>query len=70
MQEYLDNGLRLGWLIDPPVPADLGPKESVTLRVEVYRPLQAVEILESPATLSGEEVLAGFVLDLRPIFAV
>ncbi|MBV8883179.1 MAG: Uma2 family endonuclease [Chroococcidiopsidaceae cyanobacterium CP_BM_RX_35] len=57
MQEYLDNGLRLGWLIDPK-----------TQRVEVYRPGLAVEVLSSPKTLSGEDVLEGFVLDLQPIF--
>lgn len=59
MQEYLDNGLRLGWLIDPQ-----------TQQVEIYRAPQATEILKSPVTLSGEEVLQGFVLNLRPIFAV
>ncbi len=59
MQEYLDNDLRLGWLIDPQAQ-----------RVEIYRPGQAVEILESPIALSGEEVLQGFVLDLRPIFTL
>jgi len=57
MQEYVDNGLRLGWLINPR-----------TRQVEIYRPNQAVEVLQSPATLSGEEVLPGFVLDLQPIF--
>jgi Uma2 family endonuclease len=57
MQEYVDNGLRLGWLINPK-----------TRQVEIYRPNQAVEVLQSPATLSGEDVLPGFVLDLQPIF--
>jgi Uma2 family endonuclease len=58
MQEYINNGLRLGWLIDPR-----------TRQVEIYRPNQVVEVLHSPAALSGEEVLPGFVLDLQPIFA-
>ncbi|MUL34855.1 Uma2 family endonuclease [Gloeocapsopsis dulcis] len=58
MQEYLDNGLRLGWLINPN-----------TKQVEIYRSGQAVEILASPLTLFGEDVLPGFVLDLQPIFA-
>jgi Uma2 family endonuclease len=58
MQEYINNGLRLGWLINPR-----------TRQVEIYRPNQAVEVLQSPATLSGEDVLPGFVLDLQPIFA-
>lgn len=57
MQEYIDNGLRLGWLIDPK-----------TQQVEIYRPNREVEVLQSPATLSGEDVLPGFILDLQPIF--
>ena len=57
MQEYVDNGLRLGWLINPR-----------TRQVEIYRSNQAVEVLQSPATLSGEDVLPGFLLDLQPIF--
>jgi len=52
MQEYLDNGLRLGWLIDP------------QKRAEIYRPGQAVEIVRLPATLSGEDLLPGFELAL------
>ena len=57
MQEYLRSGLRLGWLIDPQ-----------NQRVEIYGHGQAVEILQSPTTLSGEDVLPGFVLDLSKIF--
>jgi Uma2 family endonuclease len=53
MLEYLDNGVRLGWLID-----------RQNLRVEIYRAGQDVEIIESAETLSGEDVLPGFVLDL------
>ena len=53
MQEYVDNGARLGWLIDP--------GERV---VYVYRPEHDVERLENPETLSGEEVLPGFELRL------
>ncbi len=56
MREYMDNGARLGWLIDPK-----------SKRVEVYRPGQEVEILNAPASLSGEDVLPGFVLDLSGI---
>ncbi len=56
MQEYIENGARLGWLID-----------RKNKRVEIYRPNRDVEILENPATLSGEDVLPGFVLDLTPI---
>ncbi len=56
MQEYIDNGVRLGWLIDPQ-----------NQRVEIYRPGQAVEVLQAPSSLSGEDVLSGFVLDLEQI---
>ncbi len=58
MREYLDNGLQLGWLIDPK-----------TRQVEIYRSDRAIEVLQSPATLSGEDVLPGFVLDLQLIFS-
>ncbi len=58
MQEYLANGLQLGWLINP--------KEQ---QVIIYRPNQIPEILQSPQNLSGEDVLPGFVLNLQPIFA-
>ena len=58
MQEYLDNGLRLGWLINPK-----------TRQIEIYRPNQEVELLQSTASLSGEDVLPGFVLDLQAIFS-
>jgi Uma2 family endonuclease len=56
MQEYMDNGARLGWLIDPK-----------SKRVEVYRTGQEAEVLNNPASLSGEDVLPGFVLDLTGI---
>ncbi len=56
MQEYVDNGARLSWLID-----------RKNKRVEIYRSGRDVEILENPATLSGEDVLPEFVLDLTPI---
>ena len=59
MQEYIDNGARLGWLID-----------RKNQRVEIYRPLQNVEILANPTTLLGEDVLPGFVLDLNPIMSI
>jgi len=56
MQEYIDNGARLGWLID-----------QKNKRVEIYRQGQDVEILQSPTTLLGEDVLPGFVLDINGI---
>ncbi|MBH8551890.1 Uma2 family endonuclease [Nostocaceae cyanobacterium CENA357] len=58
IQEYLTNGLQLGWLINP--------KDQ---QVIIYRPNQAPEILQSPKHLSGEDVLRVFVLNLQPIFA-
>jgi Uma2 family endonuclease len=57
MQEYRDNGARLGWLIDPQ-----------NQRVEIYHPGQPVGVLEHPMELSGEEVLPGFILNLRRIW--
>jgi Uma2 family endonuclease len=57
MQEYIDNGARLGWLVD-----------SNSRAIYVYRPNQPVERLENPATISGEPVLPGFVLDLQRIW--
>ena len=57
MQEYLDNGVKLGWLIEPSAKT-----------VEIYRYGQPVEILNNPQTLSGEDVLPGFTLDLTEIF--
>lgn len=56
MEEYIENGTRLGWLID-----SVAPRQ----RVYVYRPGADVEILERPAALSGEPELLGFTLDLQ-----
>jgi Uma2 family endonuclease len=56
MQDYLDCGVRLGWLID--FDHDLA---------YVYRPGVQVEVLEGPPELRGDPVLPGFVLDLRGI---
>lgn len=57
MAEYIANGVRLGWLID-----------TETERVHIYRADGSVEILEKPTNISGEDVLAGFVLDLTEIW--
>ncbi|BAY45607.1 TPR repeat-containing protein [Scytonema sp. HK-05] len=57
MQEYQDNGCRLGWLMN-----------YQDRQVEIYRPQREKEVLQSPQTLSGEEVLPGFVLDLQMIW--
>jgi len=56
MEEYLVNGVRLGWLIDP-----------MSQQVAIYRQNQAVEIISLPTTLSGENVLPGLTLEL-PLF--
>ncbi|WP_017303133.1 Uma2 family endonuclease [Spirulina subsalsa] len=58
LQEYIDNGTQLGWLIDP-------QQE----QVEIYRPGQEVEILPNSRQLSGENVLPGFVLDWQHIIS-
>jgi Uma2 family endonuclease len=57
MREYLDNGTRLGWLIDPR-----------NRQVEIYRPVTEVERLVNPIELSGEEVLPGFILTLKRVW--
>lgn len=57
MQEYLDNGARLGWLIDP-----------MDKRVYVYRPNQSVEVWDDPVSVSGDPILAGFVLQVRELW--
>ncbi len=57
MQEYIDNGTRLGWLINPQ-----------DKQVEIYRQDLEVEVLNSPTNLSGENVLPGFILNLELIW--
>ena len=56
MKVYVKNGARLGWLLD-----------RKNRKVEISRQGREVEILDAPATLSGEDVLPGFVLDLSDI---
>ncbi len=57
MEEYINNGVRLGWLIN-----------RKNRQVEIYRIGKEVEILDNPDSLSGEDVLPGFVLDLEMIW--
>ena len=57
MKEYQLNGARLGWLID-----------TKNRKVEIYRENQEVEILENPNSLSGEDVLPRFILDLTEVW--
>lgn len=56
MQEYLDSGVRLGWLFNPQ-----------DQQVEIYRPEQLVEVRSLPTVLSGEETLVNFELSM-PLF--
>ncbi len=57
MEEYVANGASLGWLIDP-----------IEKKVHVYRPSAEASCLDNPATISGEPILPGFVLDLRRLW--
>ncbi|WP_375510195.1 Uma2 family endonuclease [uncultured Nostoc sp.] len=57
MQEYQDNGAKLGWLIN-----------LKNRQVEIYRFGRDVELLQSPASLSGEDILPGFVLNFEDIW--
>jgi Uma2 family endonuclease len=57
MQEYIENGAHLGWLIDP-----------VKRQVHIYRPDHDVEVLDNPETVSGEPLLNGFVLNLPELW--
>lgn len=57
MQEYIENGARLGWLIDPQ-----------ERRVSIYRPTQPVEAFDDPVELRGDPVLPGFVLRVQEVW--
>jgi Uma2 family endonuclease len=57
MEEYISNGARLGWLIDP-----------LERQVYVYQPDVVMQQFDQPATLSGDPTLLGFVLDLNKIW--
>ncbi len=57
MIEYRENGVRLGWLLNPQ-----------DQEVEIYRLGQEVEVVKPPINLSGEEVLPGFSPDWKEIF--
>jgi Uma2 family endonuclease len=56
MEEYVENGVTLGWLIDPH-----------ERKVYVYRPNAEVEALENSAEISGGSLLPGFTLNLKEI---
>ncbi|HEX8566951.1 MAG TPA: Uma2 family endonuclease [Pyrinomonadaceae bacterium] len=57
MREYIENGVQLGWLIDPQ-----------NKRVHIYRPKTETKVLENPKEVSGEPLLKGFVLNLQEIW--
>ena len=57
MAEYIENGVELGWMIDP-----------FKKQVHIYRPGQAAEILENPTTISGDPALPGFVFNIAQIW--
>jgi Uma2 family endonuclease len=57
MVEYIESGVRLGWLIDPQ-----------TKRVHIYRPNQEPEILDDPEAVSGEDVLPGLAVNPRSVW--
>lgn len=57
MEEYMQNGARLGWLIDP-----------AERKVYIYRQHATVEILDDPQAISGEPTLRGFALDVRSLW--
>jgi Uma2 family endonuclease len=57
MQEYMANGARLGWLLDP-----------IDNRATVYKPSQVPEDINHPTILSGDPILPGFKFDFRELF--
>jgi len=59
MREYMNNGARLGWLLDP-----------TTRSVYVYGEDGAIEEIKDAERVEGEPLLAGFVLDLQGIWDV
>ncbi|MGJ5631370.1 Uma2 family endonuclease [Nostoc sp. CALU 1950] len=57
MQEYIDNGALLGWLID-----------RQNRKVYIYRPNREVEILDNPEVVSGNPELPGSILRMSKIW--
>lgn len=58
MEEYLENGAKLGWLIDP-----------YERKVYVYRENETVEILDNPKKVKGEPMLEKFILKMEKIWS-
>ncbi len=57
MQEYMENGCQLAWLID-----------QETKQITIYRVGKEIEIIDNPVTISGEDILPEFVLDFAEIW--
>lgn len=57
MREYIENGVSLGWLIDPK-----------SKQVFIYRSNKEMEVLENPSEISGEPLLKKFTLNLKEIW--
>jgi Uma2 family endonuclease len=57
MEEYLNNGVKLGWLID-----------RKNRRVEIYLPGQEKQVLDNPELISGGDILPNFTLNLKSIW--
>ena len=57
LEEYVENGVKLAWLINP-----------TEKQVEIYRQGKEKEVLDNPKTLSGENILEDFCLDLSLIW--
>jgi len=56
VQEYIKNGLRLGWMVNPQ-----------DCQVEIYRISQSKQVLENPKQFDGEDVLPGFIFNLSTL---
>jgi Uma2 family endonuclease len=57
MREYIEQGVKLGWLIN-----------RKARQIEIYRLAGDIEVLDYPTTLSGEGILPGFILDLQIVW--
>jgi Uma2 family endonuclease len=57
MEKYQQVGVRMGLLIDPK-----------NKQVDIYRPGQKTEIIESPTSIDCSEVMPGFILDMTRIW--
>lgn len=57
MREYIENGAKLGWLLDPE-----------ERKAHIYRPDGSVEVVENPESLFGDPELPGFVLDPKAVW--